>query len=77
MTHHLNDDRDFGALDACRGEEALAATLRARAAVPSEQEAQHAFRRLCTSRATSRAIRPPPLGQAIPTGQVPEPTAAP
>jgi len=29
MTHHLNDDRDFGALDACRGEEALAATLRA------------------------------------------------
>ncbi|GAN50238.1 hypothetical protein ABID82_000640 [Methylobacterium sp. PvP062] len=57
MTHHLNDDRDFGALDACRGEEALAATLRARAAVPSEQEAQHAFRRLCTSRATRRAIR--------------------
>lgn len=57
MTHHLNDDRDFGPLDACRGEEALAATLRVRTAVPSEQEALHAFRRLCTSRATRRAIR--------------------
>jgi hypothetical protein len=56
MSLSPNEDRPSDALHPGRCDGGSAA-LRPRMAIPSEDEAQQAFRRLCTSRATRRAIR--------------------
>lgn len=56
MNPYPSEDRLSDAAQPSCGDGGLAA-LRPRLAIPSENEAQQAFRRLCTSRATRRAIR--------------------
>ncbi|MEE7465489.1 hypothetical protein MFUR16E_32135 [Methylobacterium fujisawaense] len=56
MSAFPNEDKSFDTSHPGRGEGGLG-TWRSRVAIPSEDEAQQAFRRLCTSRATRRAIR--------------------
>jgi len=51
-----NEDKPSDDLYPGHGDGGMA-TWRPRVAIPVEDEAQQAFRRLCTSRATRRAIR--------------------